>query len=137
MADPATSCGCSNRPTWSRVDDDRVMQWPVVELAEWEELRQCPDCGSPCLAVCPEELEGGMILCRPQPPDARRLRDIDRTATLRAYCLARIEEHLGELKEEKRACKKVECERKRLAGTPYCIEHLIAQRFGRHLANLE
>jgi hypothetical protein len=29
-------------PAWSRVDDDSVMQWPVVELAEWEELRQCP-----------------------------------------------------------------------------------------------
>ena len=58
MADPATSCGCSNRPTWSRVDDDSVMQWPVVELAEWEELRQCPDCGRHWLAAWPDELGG-------------------------------------------------------------------------------
>ena len=39
---------------------------------------------------------------RPEPRDARRLKDVDRAATLRAYCLARIEEHLGQLREEKR-----------------------------------
>ena len=74
------------------------MQWPVIELAEWEELRQCPDCGRHWLAAWPDEVEGGMILCSPEPASARRLRDIDRAATLRAYCLARLEEHLGELK---------------------------------------
>jgi hypothetical protein len=133
----AGTCDCPQRPVWSRLEDDRVLRWPVVEIAEWEELRQCPTCGSHWLSTWPEELDGSPILCRPQPPDARRLRDIDRAATLRAYCLASIEEHLGELKEEKRACKKVDCERKRLRGTPYCIEHLIAQRFGRQLAKLD
>jgi hypothetical protein len=125
------------RAVWARLEDDRILRWPVVEIAEWEELRQCPTCGAHWLSTWPEELDGSPILCRPQPTDARRLRDIDRAATLRAYCLARIEEHLGELKEEKRACKKVDCERKRLRGTPYCIEHLIAQRFGRQLAKLD
>jgi len=132
-----TTCDCARRPAWSRIEDDRILRWPVVEIAEWEELRQCPACGTYWLSTWPEEMDGTPILCRPQPADARRLRDIDRAATLRAYCLARIEEHLGELKEEKRACKKVDCERKRLAGTPYCVEHLIAQRFGRQLANLD
>jgi len=28
-------------------------------------------------------------------------------------------------------------ERRRLAGTNYCLEHLIAERFGRHLSKLE
>jgi len=67
MADaaPPSSCPCSKRPPWSRVDDDSVMQWPVVELAEWEELRVCPQCGRHWLAAWPDELEGGMILCRP------------------------------------------------------------------------
>ena len=32
----------SARPAWARVDDDGVMQWPVIELAEWEELRAVP-----------------------------------------------------------------------------------------------
>src|SRR5579871_1337345 len=68
------SCSCSGRPPWARVEDDRVMQWPVVELAEWEELRQCPECTRAWLAVWPEELEGGMILCRPEPASAKRLR---------------------------------------------------------------
>jgi hypothetical protein len=113
------------------------MQWPVVELAEWEELRQCPECGRPWLAVWPEELEGGMILCRPEPATAKRLRDIDRASTLRAYCLARLEEHFGELRERKLDCRKVGCERKRITATSYCIEHLIAERFGRHLAKLD
>jgi hypothetical protein len=133
----ARPCDCAQRPAWARIEDDRILRWPVAEIAEWEELRQCPTCGAFWLSTWPEELDGSPILCRPHPPDARRLRDIDRVATLRAYCLARIEDHLGELKEEKRACKKVDCERKRLAGTPYCIEHLIAQRFGRHLTNLD
>ena len=73
-----TPCACSRRPSWSRVEDDSVMQWPVVELAEWEELRLCPDCGRHWLASWPDEVEGGMILCSPEPASARRLRDIDR-----------------------------------------------------------
>jgi hypothetical protein len=73
---------------------------------------------------------------QPEPASARRLRDIDRASTLRAYCLARLEEHLGPLKERKLECRKVGCERKRLDGSSYCIEHLIADRFGRHLAKL-
>ncbi|HXT97025.1 MAG TPA: hypothetical protein VN853_12045, partial [Polyangia bacterium] len=75
------TCPCRTRPPWARVDDDGVMQWPVVELAEWEELRQCPGCGRLWLAAWPEEVEGGMILCSPEPASARRLKDIDRAAT--------------------------------------------------------
>ena len=50
-----------------------------------------------------------MILCSPEPASARRLSDIDRAATLRAYCLARLEEHLGPLTERKLECRKVGC----------------------------
>ena len=32
------------------------MRWPVVEMAEWEELRTCPDCGRAWLTVWPEEM---------------------------------------------------------------------------------
>lgn len=113
------------------------MQWPVVELAEWEELRQCPDCGSVWLAIWPEDIDGGMVFCRPQPTAARRLRDVDRAATMRGYCLARLEEHFGPLDERKTSCRKVGCERKRIGPTGYCVEHLIAERFGRHLAKLD
>ena len=55
---------------------------------------------------------------------------------MRKYCLARLEERLGELKERRSLCRKVDCHRNRLAGTTYCIEHLIAEHFGRHLAHL-
>lgn len=113
-----------------------MLRWPVVEIAEWEELRQCPECGRYWLTVWPEETESVPILCRPEPPGVRRLRELDRVQTLRPYCLTRIEEHLGEIKEQKVACKKLDCERKRLRGANYCLEHLIAQRFGRHLAKL-
>ena len=120
-----------------RVEDDAVMKWPVVELAEWEELRQCPDCGDCWLAIWPEDVEGGMVFCRPLPAGARRLRDVDRASTLRGYCLARLEEHLGVLEERKANCRKVGCTRKRIGSTGYCLEHLIADRFGRHLAKLD
>ena len=133
----SSSCSCAQRPQWSRLDEDAVLRWPVIEIAEWEELRQCPSCGTHWLSTWPEELEGSPILCRPLPAQAHRLRDVDRASTLRAYCLARLEEHIGELREEKRPCKKVGCERRRLRGSPYCIEHLIAQRFGRQLAKLD
>lgn len=113
------------------------MHWPVVELAEWEELRQCPVCESVWLAIWPEDVEGGMVLCRPQPAQARRLRDVDRAATLRGYCLSRLEEHFGLLDERKANCRKVGCVRKRIGATGYCVEHLIAERFGRHLAKLD
>jgi hypothetical protein len=130
-------CPCRTRPAWARVDDDSVMQWPVVELAEWEELRQCPGCGRFWLAAWPEDVEGGMILCSPEPISARRLKDIDRAATLRAYCLARLEEHFGPLRERKLDCRKAGCARKRIEGASYCVEHVIADRFGRHLARLD
>jgi hypothetical protein len=55
---------------------------------------------------------------------------------MRAYCLARLAEHLGELKEGKQPCRKVHCGRRRLHGSNYCLEHLIAQHFGRELARL-
>jgi hypothetical protein len=132
-----TVCPCRERPSWSQLDDDTVLRWPVVEVGEWEELRQCPDCGNFWLNTWPEELEGNPILCRPLPAAARRLKDIDRLETLRPYCLARLEEHLGELREEKRLCKKVGCDHRRLLGTSYCLEHLIAQRFGRQLSKLD
>jgi hypothetical protein len=135
--EPELNCPCRARPAWSKVEDDSVMQWPVVELAEWEELRQCSGCRRLWLAVWPEEVEGGMILCSPEPASARRLRDIDRASTLRAYCLSRLEEHLGPLRERKLECRKAGCDRKRLGGANYCVEHLIAERFGRHLSRLE
>ena len=113
------------------------MQWPVIDLAEWEELRQCPGCGAVWLAVWPEDVDGGMIFCRPEPAQARRLRDIDRAATLRGYCLSRLEEHFGELDEKNASCRKVGCQRRRIGATGYCVEHLIAERFGRHLAKLD
>jgi hypothetical protein len=129
-------CPCTTRPPWARIEDDAVMRWPVMEMAEWEELRECPECHRPWLTVWPEETEGAPIVCRPKPEGARRLRDIDRADTLRRYCLARLEEHLGELREQKVPCKKIDCERRRLHGASYCLEHLIAQRFGRQLAKL-
>jgi hypothetical protein len=134
---PQQACSCKTRAVWARVDDDDVMQWPVVELAEWEELRRCPVCDSVWLAIWPEEVEGGMVFCRPQPGDIRRLRDLDRAATMRGYCLARLEEHYGSLNERKADCRKVGCHRNRIAQTGYCIEHLIAERFGRHLSKLD
>ena len=51
--------------------------------------------------------------------------------------LRMLEEHFGELKEEKRTCKKLDCERRRIRDTAYCLEHHIAQRFGRQLSRLE
>jgi len=113
------------------------MQWPVVELAEWDELRQCPGCGRLWLATWPEDVEGGMVFCRPLPEGARRLRDLDRAATLRGYCLARLEDHFGLLEERKVDCRKVGCTRKRIGATRYCVEHLIAERFGRQFAKLD
>ena len=59
----------------------------------------------------------------PHPAESRRLKDVNRMETLRPYCLARLEEHLGQLREEKRPCKKMGCEGKRLMGTSYCLKH--------------
>ena len=113
------------------------MQWPVVELAEWEELRQCPDCGRHWLAAWPDEVEGGMILCSPEPRDgaaAARHRSRRHAARLLPGAPGGAPRPAQERKLE---CRKVGCERKRLDGTSYCIEHLIADRFGRHLAKLD
>ena len=134
--DPSTSCSCGERPDWATIEDDSVMRWQAVDIAEWEELRQCPDCGATWLAVWPEESESPPILCRPRPVGVRKLRDIDHPTTMRAYCMARLEDQLGEIKERKTSCRKVNCNRHRLAGTTYCLEHLIAERFGRDLARL-
>jgi hypothetical protein len=131
-----SDCPCTERPDWFRLEDDSFMRWPVLEAAEWEELRQCPECGASWVAVWPEEIEAPPILCRPHPADVRRLKDLDRAATMRAYCLARLAEHLGELKEGKQPCRKVRCDRRRLNGSNYCLEHLIAEHFGRELARL-
>jgi hypothetical protein len=112
------------------------MHWSAVDIGEWDELRQCPQCGALWLASWPEEGEAPPILCRPQPPEARKLRDLDRPKTLRPFCLSRLEDRLGEIKERNAGCRKVNCPRKRLAGSRYCLEHLIAELFGRELANL-
>ena len=134
--DPSADCSCGQRPDWATIEDDSVMRWQAVDIAEWEELRQCPDCGATWYVVWPEESESPPILCRPRPLGARKLRDIDRASTMRSYCMHRLEEQLGEIKERKASCRKVNCNRNRLAGTTYCLEHLIAERFGRHLARL-
>ena len=133
---PSAGCACERRPEWAVIDGDAVMRWLAVDIAEWEELRQCPDCGATWLAVWPEESESPPILCRPHPAGARKLRDIDHPTTLRTYCMARLEEQLGEIKERKASCRKLNCDRNRLAGSTYCLEHLIAEQFGRHLAHL-
>lgn len=112
------------------------MRWLAVDIGEWEELRLCPACGATWLAVWPEESESPPILCRPRPHGTRKLRDLNRAATLRPYCLSRIEEQLGEVKERNASCRKVNCGRHRLAGSTYCLEHLIAERFGKELAQL-
>ncbi len=113
------------------------MRWPAIDIGEWEELRQCPECDRAWLAVWPEEGEGPPILCRVRPAGTRRLRELDRPATLRPYCVARLAEHLGEIKESKASCRKVNCDRRRLLGSSYCVEHLIAEQFGRSLARLD
>jgi len=130
-------CPCAERPDCFRLDDDDVKRWPVLEVAEWEELRECPGCGRTWLAVWPEEIEAPPIVCRTHPAGVRRLKDLDRAATMRAYCLARLAEHLGDLKEGKQLCRKSQCERRRINGSDYCLEHLIAQNFGRELARLK
>jgi hypothetical protein len=134
--DTSLGCSCSRRPDWATIEDDSVMRWQAVDIAEWEELRQCPECAAMWLAVWPEESESPPILCRPRPAGVRKLRDIDHPTTMRPYCMARLEEQLGEIKERKATCLKVNCNRHRLAGTTYCLEHLIAERFGRYLARL-
>jgi hypothetical protein len=135
---PSTAlCTCASRPVWARLEDDTVLHWSVTESGEWEELRECPDCGNLWMCAWPEELESTPILCRPLPAGVRRLRDVNRIETLRPYCLTRLEEHIGALKEEKRPCKKLGCEARRIRETAYCLEHHIAQRFGRQLSRLE
>ena len=129
-------CACSKRPDFAAIEDDEVMRWLAIDIGEWEELRQCPECGATWLAVWPEESESPPVLCRPRPQACRKLREIDHAVTMRPYCLARLEELLGEIKERKASCRKVNCPRHRLAGTTYCIEHLIAERFGKQLAQL-
>jgi len=133
---PSPACGCTKRPDFATIDDEEVMRWLAIDIGEWEELRQCPNCGSSWLAVWPEESESPPVLCRPKPAAARKLRDLDHAATMRPYCLARLEEQLGEIKERGTNCRKVNCSRRRLAGSNYCVEHLIAERFGRQLARL-
>jgi len=132
----SSACSCGKKPDWEVIEDDEVMRWMAIDIAEWEELRQCPECGATWLAAWPEEGESPPILCRPKPAGIRRLRDLDHPATLRAYCLTRLEERFGEIKERKATCRKVNCTRNRLSGSTYCLEHLIAEQFGRHLARL-
>jgi len=130
------ACPCTKRADFATIEDDEVMRWLAIDIGEWEELRQCPECGATWLAVWPEESESPPVLCRPRPEASRKLRDLDHAATMRPYCLARLEEQLGEIKERQANCRKVNCPRHRLAGTTYCLEHLIAERFGKELAQL-
>lgn len=136
MSETTPKCACESRPDWAPITDDIVLGWVVVESGDWEELRQCPDCNKFWLQAWPEELEGWAILCRPTPPSASRLRDIDRIETVRGYCVARLSEHLGEIKDEKTKCLKTTCERRRVRGATLCLEHLIAHRFGRQFSRL-
>ena len=94
----------------------------------------CPGCGRLAgrLARGPRRRHGPL---QPSPQAARRLRDIDRAATLRGYCLARLEEHFGPLTSANRLPQS-RLPPQRL-GPSYCVEHLIAERFGRHLAKLD
>ena len=88
------------------------------------------------LAAWPEEVEGGMILCSPEPLRRGGSRRSTRAATLRAYCLARLEEHLGRCASGSSTAARPAASA--TAGRAnYCLEHLIADRFGRHLARLE
>ena len=135
--DAEATCTCAERPDWAVIDDDAIMRWPAIDIGEWEELRQCPECERTWLAAWPEEGEGPPILCRVRPAGTRKLRELDHATTMRQYCLARLAEHLGEIKESKASCRKVNCDRRRLAGSSYCVEHLIAEQFGRYLAHLE
>jgi len=137
VSETSAKCACESRPDWAPITDDKVLQWAVVESGDWEELRQCPECNRFWLQAWPEELEGWAILCRPRPATATRLRDIDRVETIRGYCVTRLSEHLGELKEEKTKCQKATCERRRIRGAQLCLEHLIAHRFGRQFTHLD
>lgn len=113
------------------------MRWPVIEIAEWEELRQCPKCNMTWIQVWPEELEAPPILCRTIPENIDKLRDMDRAATLRPYFLHALSEHMGDLKEERAPCSKPGCDRRKLLSGTMCLEHTIAERFGRQMAFLD
>ena len=112
------------------------MRWQAIDIGEWEEIRLCPICGNTWLAAWMAEGESPPILCRIFPEKTRRLKEIDRAKTFRTYCLSKLEEHFGSLQEQKSDCRKVRCNRKRIEGTGYCLEHLIAERFGRPFAYL-
>ncbi|GEM_PF-941698 len=130
------SCPCQARPDWARIANDEPLTWAVLESGDWEELRQCPNCNANWLVSWPEALEGGAILCRPRPLGADRLRLVDRGETLRGYLVSRMEEHLGDLKEDKNRCAIAGCPRRCIRRTQYCLDHLIAQRYGRQLSRV-
>jgi hypothetical protein len=130
------SCGCRSKPNWIVIDDDSVMRWQAIDIGEWEEIRICPICANTWLAAWPAEGESPPILCRIFPKSCRKLKELDRAKTFRSYFLSKLEEHFGLLQEQKADCRKVRCTRKRIAGTGYCLEHLIAERFGRSFAHL-
>lgn len=137
MTEASAKCACASRPEWAPITDDVVLEWAVVESGDWQEMRQCPQCDRFWLQSWPEELEGWAILCRPIPHTATRLREIDQVETIRGYCITRLAEHLGEVKEEKTKCPKVTCDRRRIRGANLCLEHLIAHRFGRQFSRLD
>lgn len=130
------SCACKSRPNWKEIEDDSVMRWQAIDIGEWEEIRVCPICGSTWLAAWPAEGESPPVLLRIHPEKCRKLKELDRVKTFRTYFLSKLEEHFGPLQEQKNSCRKVRCERKRILGTGYCLEHLIAERFGRSFATL-
>ena len=137
IARPPSLRACATPPPprlpGRRLEDDTVLHWSVLEAGEWEELRECPDCGALWLSAWPEELEANPILCRPlpdrRPPPARRRPQRDPAPLLPGP-------PRGAPRRAQRGeapCKKVDCERRRLRDTAYCLEHHIAQRFGRQL----
>lgn len=132
-ADP---CNCRFRPNWAPIENETVMHWQAIDIGEWEEIRVCPDCQQTWLTAWPLEGEAPPILCKILPERTKKLKELDRVATYRSYCLSKLEEHLGTIQEQRQDCRKVSCRRKRIVGTSYCIEHLIAERFGRQFAAL-
>ena len=129
-------CDC-DKVRWGYLNCEALSQWPVLETAEWEELRNCPQCGQVVLTCWPHEENGRPIYCRPYPETAKRLRDVDWATTLRPYLLHRLEGHFGELKQSNKVCRKAGCTKHAIKGSVLCLEHLIAKRFGRNYANID
>ena len=135
--DAGATCTCAERPDWAVIDDDAIMRWPAIDIGEWEELRQCPECERTWLAAWPEEGEGPPILCRVRPAGTRKLRDLDHASTMRQYCLARLAEHLGGDQGKQGQLPKGQL-RPEASGRKHLLRRAPHRReFGRYLAHLD